>query len=134
MIKILLFNILLTNSISELTVIDYISSCQYNKHNFSIPVYLAIIKVESDFKIKSVGPKGEYGLMQITPTILKKYKVSKKNYFNPKINVCTGIRYLEELYSETHNKIKAIEKYNGNPEYLNRFYRWYFYYAEVFKK
>lgn len=65
---------------------------------YDVPVNLAhaVIKVESNYKVDSLGKAGEIGLMQIKPTTAKLmgYDGTKTGLFDPETNIKYGMKYL----------------------------------------
>lgn len=89
-------------------------------HQVDPIIILAMIKVESDFRLEAKSHKGALGLMQLMPTtadwILEKegYNPSEFDMFNPRDNIFTGtlyFKYLREKFDGDMEKIMAA--YNG---------------------
>lgn len=116
-----LFLILLTSRTLQnksgeymLDIINIIKNCRYNKNSFTIYTYLSLINIESNFNPSAKGNKEEAGLMQISPTVAKKYNYKRSDLFLIDKNICLGIRYLEDLYDYYQkDKLKAIYAYNA---------------------
>ena len=76
---------------------------------------LAIAEVESSFRSNAVSSKGAIGVMQIMPrTALLEFGVTKKDLFNPIINIKIGIKFLDSLIKKYRGDIGiALSHYNG---------------------
>ena len=61
--------------------------------NVDANVALAVAKVESNFKVDAVSSVGAVGIFQVVP---RYSKYSRKELFNPEINVKEGLRILKE--------------------------------------
>lgn len=64
-------------------------------------IAVAVAKQESSLNTEAVGPVGEVGLMQVRP---KYSKYSRKELFNPVINISEGLRMLS--FAKKHCKHK----------------------------
>ena len=80
----------------------------------------AIIQTESNGDYTAKGPTNDYGLMQITPIVLKEFNVNQShNYgiddlFRPEINITIGSWYLERLVNHYKlNLYDALRAYNA---------------------
>ncbi len=87
-----------------------------NRDNSVIPLVLAVMKAESNFKSGAVSRKGALGLMQLMPTTaLEEYRKAgmnasllklEQNLINqPELNVALGVKYLQTL----HDRLEGIE-------------------------
>jgi soluble lytic murein transglycosylase-like protein len=56
---------------------------------------LSVVKVESNFDAKAIGPKGEIGLFQLNPSAFKQY--SKKHLTLTRNNIIIGVKFLREM-------------------------------------
>lgn len=84
------------------------------------PIYLAIIRQESNFDSKAESPAGAKGLMQIMPStgelLAKSLGLPKYGYAtDPKLNIMKGVSYFDNLYSDNHSFIMSIASYNAGP-------------------
>lgn len=93
------------------------------EYGVPLPLVLAVIKTESNFRPDSVSPAGALGLMQLMPSTAKaQYRkvfpadrteeLEKGLIMRPELNVTLGIRYLRQL-EET---LKGIE----NPRFRRK--------------
>lgn len=85
-------------------------------HQFDPAFILALIEVESRFRVHAVSPAGAVGLMQVMPAtadgVAKRYGIyysGSSSLTNPYVNLSIGIRYLAELR----------EKYRGKSPYFH---------------
>lgn len=67
-----------------------------SENGVSIELAHAVITVESNYKVYSLGKAGEVGLMQIKPTTaaMMGYSGSKNGLFDPETNIKYGMKYL----------------------------------------
>jgi len=59
--------------------------------NINPDIAITVMKQESSLRPKAVGPVGEIGLFQVRP---KYSKFSRKELFNPIVNITEGLRML----------------------------------------
>lgn len=110
------------------TVNRYNEIIKAKSEKYSIPVRLikSVIKQESNFNEKAVSRKGAKGLMQLMPQTAKLMGVN--NIFNPEENIEGGVKYLRMMLNQFDGDVekalaaynagpKAVEKYNGVPNY-----------------
>lgn len=74
----------------------------------------AIVGVESEFNPRARSPVGAKGLMQLSPLIVKHFKV--KNPFDPQQNLMAGAQYFAELHQQYNDLEKALSHYYGGPK------------------
>jgi soluble lytic murein transglycosylase-like protein len=96
---------------------------------------LSVIKVESNFNSKAVGPRGEVGLMQLMP---KYFKAKRKKLFDPKTNVRLGIEHLARAkaqcrHQEEHTWLVCYNLGVAGGSRLKRPQQWS-YYRKVMKE
>ena len=73
---------------------------------------LAVIAVESDFKMRAVSHKSAMGLMQLIPATAARFGV--KNVFDPSENIRAGSEYLRWLLDHFDGDLKlALAGYNA---------------------
>jgi soluble lytic murein transglycosylase-like protein len=82
-------------------------------------IVLAVMEEESQYDIHAVGEAGEIGLLQLLPSSFPGY--TKKQLFNPQINVKLGIRYLAKLQIDcVHKGLESVVCFNMGPSRGNR--------------
>ncbi|MCG8337477.1 MAG: transglycosylase SLT domain-containing protein [Proteobacteria bacterium] len=97
------------------TYLPYISKYVENDDEF-IPLVLAVMKAESNFKIQAKSHKGALGLMQLMPTTaldeyrksgmdVSLYKLKKNLIEQPELNIALGVGYLKTL----QDRLEGIE-------------------------
>jgi soluble lytic murein transglycosylase-like protein len=96
------------------TLIDSLSSA----HGVDPGLVKALIKVESDYRVRARSPKGAMGLMQIMPVTARQYSV--KNPYDPKANLEAGIAHLAALLSRFEVSV-ALAAYNAGEAAVRRF-------------
>ena len=82
----------------------------------SVPLLLAIIETESNFRIRAIGGAGEIGLMQIMPVTwsdtIKRAGLQSDligetlDPFNPRDNIKVGIAFLKLIIAELTQKLQ----------------------------
>jgi soluble lytic murein transglycosylase-like protein len=92
---------------------DYISK-QCEENEIPMPLILAMIEVESSFKVDAISPTDDYGLMQINKInhewLSEKYGI--KDFLDPYQNVFCGITIISEHYKKYGDIDKALMAYN----------------------
>lgn len=115
------FSRVLSNRKGELLLRDgYPYKVLITKNKLPKPVYLGIIRQESNFDQHAVSSAGARGLMQLMPgtarRMAKKFNIKQKDYaHNPKTNVLYGVKYIDHLYDNYNNLPMAIAAYNAGP-------------------
>ncbi len=95
-------------------------------YNIEPRLILALIKQESNFKIKARSHKGAIGLMQLMPATAKRFRV--KNIWDSKQNIKGGILYVSWLLKQYQGDValtlagynageNAVARYKGIPPY-----------------
>ena len=108
-----------TFRINRNKAVAIITEAVYNglKHDLQPELILAIIAVESSYQEKAVSHAGARGLMQIMPKAHPE-KIEAiggvRALFNPKKNISTGTKILNEYLARTGNLNKALLRYNGS--------------------
>ena len=74
------------------------------RFDVDVALIAAVIKAESDFRVRIVSHKGAQGLMQLMPATARRFGV--QDAFDPAANIHGGTRYLKWL----------LEKFDGNVE------------------
>lgn len=89
---------------------------------------LAVISVESSFRPDLLGFNDDSGLMQVIPKFhkerIRKYLIDESSdIFDPRVNLSTGMDYLEELLAETEGDIAlTLMCYNEGPSRAKKRY------------
>jgi soluble lytic murein transglycosylase-like protein len=82
-----------------------------SKHNIDPRLIHAVIEVESGGNPNAISPRGAKGLMQITPSICRRYGVS--NPFDVEQNINAGCAYLAHLLENLNGDLeRALAAYN----------------------
>lgn len=97
-------------------------------HKFSIDpeLVLAVIRMESGFKVNALSSKNAQGLMQLIPSTAKRFGV--KNVWDARENIRGGVKYLHWLLRYFDGDVRlvlaaynagegAVKRYNGVPPY-----------------
>lgn len=86
---------------------------------------VALIKTESDFRVRAVSHKGAVGLMQLRPftarAVAGEIKVSRaraENLTDGRLNIILGTHYLAKMIERFGNLDLALEAYNRGPSRL----------------
>ena len=100
----------LSPTVSSSTILGVQSGLKSCK---DINLTLAIIKVESDFRISAVNKhSNDYGIMQINDWHVKRYKYSRKKLISDiKYNMSIGCSILDEL-TRKHDLLESVSRYN----------------------
>jgi Transglycosylase SLT domain len=84
----------------------------------------AVVRVESNYQVQAVSPKGAVGLMQLMPVVIRQYELDDP--FDPEQNLDAGLRYLRTLLDRfsTSNALAAynagegaVARYGGVPPF-----------------
>ena len=106
------------------TPYDEVIAAISEAHGVDPMLVSALIKVESNYKVRARSQKGAVGLMQLMPSTAREYNV--RNPYDPKANIAAGVRHLKalidrwgvELALAAYNAGEgAVKKYNGVPPY-----------------
>lgn len=83
--------------------------------NVTPSVALAVAKIESGFRPHVVSSAGAIGVMQIMPkTGRDVFRLSRKELFDPAINIKAGVTFLDQLITRYDGRIDlALSHYNG---------------------
>ncbi len=122
------------------------------KYKIPVPFLIAVMRVESNFNIHAISPKGAVGLMQIMPKTAEALNI---NINNPLTNIIAGAKYLHYCLKKFGYKpVLALACYNAGPDsvrtvhiknrkevvitlyrqtvsYIMRVYKYYDYYRKV---
>ncbi|MGK5089943.1 lytic transglycosylase domain-containing protein [Bdellovibrionota bacterium FG-2] len=80
---------------------------------------LSLMRQESAFNIRAKSTAGAMGLMQLMPKTARKMerRVSRKQLFNPEINVRLGAKYFGQLLKQFNGDVElALAGYNAGPD------------------
>ncbi len=98
-----------------------------SEHGVDVRLAHAVIKVESNYRVDAVSPKGAMGLMQLMPATARQYGL--ENPFDPAQNLNAGLRHLRSLldrYGRGRESLAlaaynagegAVSRYQGIPPY-----------------
>lgn len=97
-------------------------------HEFDPLLILAIMKVESSFKLHAVSHAGALGLLQLKPIAAREVSnvfdlapVSSRQLMDPFINIKFGIHYLSFLRkSFGKNWMTVLAAYNAGPTFIKK--------------
>jgi soluble lytic murein transglycosylase-like protein len=96
-------------------IVDY-----YSKKN-GVPAGLvhSLIKVESDYNVEAISPKGAMGLVQLMPETAMELGV--ENPFDPEENIKGGVTLLKNLIDGNNGDYKlALAAYNAGQKNVDR--------------
>lgn len=98
-------------------------------HSARIDPYLvaALIRQESGFNERARSPAGAMGLMQLMPATARRMeRVSRRQLYNPDINIRLGVRYFYHLLDRYGSDVElALAAYNAGPEKVDDWQRRY---------
>ena len=80
---------------------------------------VAVLKAESDFRLRAESSAGAQGLMQIMPVTQKDLGV--EDPFDPEDNIAAGIRYLGWLLQKYEKLRVAVAAYNAGPGTVDQY-------------
>lgn len=81
-------------------------------YNIDPRIIAAIIKIESDFNVYAVSPKGAQGLMQLMPITQK--EMGLEDPFDQRANIFAGTGYFVKQYRRFDSDLfKALWAYNA---------------------
>lgn len=84
------------------------------KYNLQPELINAVIRAESNFKVRAISSAGARGLMQLMPATAKELGV--ENSFNIEQNIDGGARYLRKMLDRFGGNVrKALAAYNAGP-------------------
>ncbi len=89
---------------------------------------LSLMRQESAFNIRAKSPAGAMGLMQLMPNTARKMerRVSRKQLFNPEINVRLGTKYFGMLLKQFNGDVElALAGYNAGPDRVDEWKKRY---------
>ena len=90
------------------------------KYHLPIALILAVIRVESNFKIKAVSHMGAEGLMQLMPKTARNLGVA--NSFSARQNILAGSLYLRNLIDEFGGRLDlALAAYNAGEKIVKQY-------------
>ncbi len=77
----------------------------------------SLVKVESGFDPRAVGPSGSVGLTQLQPRTARSLAphVSPEDLYSPRLNLRLGFRYLRSMLERFDDRALALAAYNGGP-------------------
>lgn len=80
----------------------------------------SLVRVESGFDPRSIGPKGSIGLTQIQPRTARHLepRVEPRDLYSPALNLRLGFRYLRSLIEEFDDPVLALTAYNRGPGHV----------------
>ncbi|MEW5851087.1 MAG: lytic transglycosylase domain-containing protein [Myxococcota bacterium] len=90
---------------------------------------LAVIKVESSFKLDAVSNKGARGLMQMMPHVAREMTAgtaTRENLHDPALNIRLGTSLLRSLIDQYKGRLpRALAAYNMGSRRINEALHWY---------
>ena len=82
----------------------------------------AVIQTESSWNHKAISEVGAIGLMQVLPSTAKsEFKTSKKDLFDPYVNVTVGIKYLSKLNQDFDDVDAMLTAYSHGPTVTKKY-------------
>ena len=90
------------------------------RHGLAPELVESVIRVESNFEVRAVSPKGARGLMQLMPATAAKLGV--RNVFDGRENIEGGVRHLRHLVDRYGGNLAlALAAYNAGAEAVGRY-------------
>ena len=90
------------------------------RHGLAPELVESVIRVESNFEVRAVSPKGARGLMQLMPATAAKLGV--RNAFDGRENIEGGVRHLRHLVDRYGGNLAlALAAYNAGAEAVGRY-------------
>ncbi len=89
-----------------------------NQKKIPIPIILAIIEQESQFRIDAISNKGARGAAQLMPAIWRHYG-NGVNIHDPLSNITASINYLYDLQNTLKDWKRTLRSYYGGPNRVN---------------
>lgn len=80
----------------------------------------SLVKVESGFDPRAVGPSGSIGLTQLQPRTARGLapNVSQEDLYSPRLNLTLGFRYLRAMLERFNDRTLALSAYNRGPGHV----------------
>src|SRR5688572_22777092 len=104
------------------SAIPFIETVQRAATYYQLPPELlwAVIKVESDFRVKAVSPVGAVGLMQLMPSTAR--AIGLRDARDPAQNILGGAYYLRHLANRFEGDLYfTLAAYNAGPGAVRRY-------------
>ena len=99
--------------------IDKLIEYYSKKHGVPSELVHSLVKVESDYNIEALSPKGAMGLAQLMPETAMELGV--ENPFDPEENIRGGVMHLKSLIDRNNGDYKlALAAYNAGQRSVDR--------------
>lgn len=79
----------------------------------------SVIRVESNYNVNAVSPKGAEGLMQLIPATARRF--GAVNSFDAEENITAGVKYLKYLQERFKDDRLALAAYNAGEGAVEKF-------------
>lgn len=90
------------------------------RYGLDVPLVLALIKAESDFRPNAISPKRAHGLMQLLPETAALYGVTE--LLDPRQNILAGVQHLRDLLVVFDGDVTlALAAYNAGSGAVRRY-------------